>query len=91
MSYAAAFSGMMDMLKMGDAGGRVSISKGVKGGETFGPQPPALYGTARRQGGNIKLNNPNYFGIANLRQVRGNAYARIYNRNSFQQVLRPIG
>ena len=87
----AALNAAKFLHSFGDAGGRVSTSKGVMGGATFGAQPAALYGTARRQGGNIKLDNPNYIGIACLRQVRGNAYARIYNRNSFQRVMRPLG
>lgn len=81
-------------LAIGDAGGLVGGqggSKGVVGAPGFGPQPPALYGNDRRQGGDIKLANPNYFGIASLRQVRGHAYSRIYNKNSFQNVMRPLG
>jgi len=91
--YSSTLPSLAD-LNIGDAGGIMGGqggARGVVGASPFGPQPPALYGNDRRQGGNIKLANPNYFGIANLRQVRGHAYSRIYNKNSFQNVMRPLG
>jgi hypothetical protein len=65
---------------------------GVKGTATF-PQPPTrVYGTTRLQGANISVVNPQTLGMPdlNFRQVRSGAYKFIMNRNSYQQVLRPL-
>lgn len=64
--------------------------RGIVGTAVKPQQPPHLYAPSRPFGSDIKLANPNYFGVTTLKQVRKGAYRNVYMKNSFQNILRPL-